>query len=151
MENDVTDTCFQRFLNHSRTFTAVVEQLSQHLPSNFVWPTTLQIDSQSAYMEWGRLSTDTEDKWEESVWIVIRDRAVHMNANFRPDWPECGAAEFDAQLAAEWLLELTKNWNWSVDVDSGGDRSGVMLGRRSMKDAVRRVDGAVVTEPVAAV
>ena len=141
MENDVTDSCFHRFLNHSRTFTAVVDQLSQHLPSNFVWPTTLQIDSQSAYMEWGRLCE--EDKWEESVWITIKDGAVHMNANFRPDWPECGAAEFDARLAAQWLLDLTKNWKWSVDVGSGNGHVGSMLGRRSMKDAAHRVGAEV--------
>ena len=51
---------------------------------------------------------------------------VKMNADFRPDWPDCGASEFDAKTAAGWLEELTRSWEWDAS------RGASSLTRRGM-------------------
>ena len=111
-----------------RNMTNAMEQLLQFLPEDFVWPTILDVSPYSVYAEWGR--DNTEEGTGESMWIVARPEGVVMNANFRPDWPACGASDFDAQTAAGWLKELTKNWTWDASRSNGRTQSS--LSRPSM-------------------
>ena len=111
-----------------RNMASAMEELLPFLPENFVWPTILTASPFSVYAEWGR--DDTEERGKESVWIVATPDGVRMNANFRPDWPDCGASEFDAHVAAEWLQDLTKNWKWDASHYDGRTQSS--LSRPSM-------------------
>ncbi len=113
-----------------RNMTQAMEGLLRHLPENFVWPTNISVSPFSVYVEWGR--EDSRDEVKESVWLVANPNGVRANANFRPDWPECGANEFDPQPVAEWLQELTKNWKW--DANQSGANTSSMLSRNSMKE-----------------
>lgn len=106
-----------------------LEDLLRYLPDKFVWPTTWRVSPYTIYAEWAR--EDTEEEVKESVWLVATPEGVRMNATFRLDWPECGASEFDAQTAANWLLELTKNWRWDAVRTDGRTQSS--LSRPSMK------------------
>ena len=110
-----------------RNMTQAMEELLEFLPQDYVWPTHVNVSPFSVYAEWGRDSS--KDQMGESVWLVANSEGVVMNANFRPDWPECGASGFEAQTAAEWLQELTENWEWSAEKSNG--RSGSTLARRS--------------------
>ena len=101
-----------------RNMIQAFEELLRFLPDNFIWPTILEVSPFSAYAEWGRRDT-TEERMVKSVWMVADPSGVRMNANFRPGWPECGAADFDARTAAGWLQELTKNWEWSASQSDG--------------------------------
>ncbi len=112
-----------------RYMTNAMEELLRFLPKDFVWPTIMEVSPFSVYAEWGR--DDTQEKTGEAMWIVARPEGVVMNANFRPDWPACGASEFDAQTAARWLQELTKNWTWDASRSNGRTESS--LSRSSMK------------------
>ena len=107
-----------------RNMTCAMEQLLRFLPENFVWPTIATVSPFSVYWEWGQRDDTTEGgKRKGSVWIVASPEGVVMNADFRPDWPDCGASDFDAETAAGWLRELTKNWEWDAS------RSGTSLRR----------------------
>ena len=87
-------------------------ELLRFLPEDFVWPTIQHVSPFSACAEWGR--DDTTEDMDKSVWLIASPEGVVMNASFRPNWPECGASDFDAKIAAEWLLELTKDWEWNA-------------------------------------
>ena len=95
-----------------------LQEILGYLPDDFVWPTILNTAPFSAYAEWGRF--DTTEPMDKSVWITANPEGVKMNANFRPGWPECGVSEFDAKIAAEWLVELTRNWKWDASRGSDG-------------------------------
>ncbi|MCY4018904.1 MAG: hypothetical protein OXG39_05815 [Chloroflexi bacterium] len=110
--------------NMSQSF----ESLSQHLPEDFVWPTYVKVSPFGIYVAWGCESIDGE--MEESVWLTANPDGIQANANFRPDWPDCGAIAFDAQTVAEWLLELTQNWRW--DASRSGSKISSSLSRKSM-------------------
>ena len=112
-----------------RNMTQAMEELLQHLPENFVWPTTVTVSPFSVYVEWGR--ENTEEEMNESVWLVADSNGVKANANFRPNWPECGAMTFDAQSVAEWLQTLTVNWEWDASQLDGITSSS--LSRQSMQ------------------
>ena len=111
-----------------RNMADAMEELLRFLPENFVWPTVIDASPFSVIAEWGR--DNFTDAMKESMWIIATPESVHMNANFRPDWPDCGASEFDAQMAAGWLRELTKNWTW--DASRSGGRTHSSLTRPSM-------------------
>ena len=113
-----------------RNMTSAMEETLRYLPGNFVWPTIVTVSSFSVLLEWGQRDNTTEHS-TETVWIIASPEGVKMNANFRPDWPECGASDFDAKIAAEWLLGLTKNWEWSSERGSDGITSST-LRRTSM-------------------
>ena len=110
-----------------RNMTQAMEELLKFLPEDFVWPTHVDISPFSAYVEWGR--DNSYESGGESMWMVADPNGVNMNANFRLGWPECGAANFDAEIAAGWLKELTKNWEWDAH---RGATTGSMLRRVSM-------------------
>ncbi len=96
---------------------SAMTELLQFLPEDFVWPTILNASPFSAYAEWGRDSTT--ENLRGVVWLSVSSEGVKMNADFRPNWPECGASDFDAKIAAEWLLELTKDWEWEATNSNG--------------------------------
>ena len=100
---------------------SAMTELLKFLPQDFVWPTIQDVSPFSAYAEWGR--DDTTEDMDKSVWLIASPEGVVMNADFRPNWPECGASEFDAKIAAEWLLELTKDWEWEATRGQGGNIS----------------------------
>lgn len=102
---------------------SALQEILGYLPDDFVWPTILDAKPFGAYAEWGR--HDTQEEMERSVWITATPEGVKMNANFRPDWPDCGASDFDAQIAAEWLQELTKNWSWNATRSGGHVSSSI--------------------------
>lgn len=112
-----------------RNMSQAMEELLAHLPANFVWPTIVNVSPFSVYVEWGRRESTTDNE-RESVWLIASPSGLVMNADFRPDWPGCGAAKFDAKTAAGWLLELTKNWEWSAE--DNGSRTSSSLRRTSM-------------------
>ena len=107
--------------------TDAMEALLLHLPADFVWPTIFNVSPFSAYAEWGR-DDSTSGSTERAVWLVASPEGVVMNANFRPGWPDCGAADFDAQTAAEWLQQLTNNWEWEASREGGRTSSSMRRG-----------------------
>ena len=115
-------------VDNMRKMTQAMEDLLRHLPENFVWPTYVKVSPFSVYFEWGR--ENTNDEMEESVWLIANEDGVRANANFRPDWPGCGAIKFDAQSVSEWLQKLTRNWEWDAS-RSGGNISS-SLSRKSI-------------------
>ena len=92
--------------------TKALEETLAFLPENFVWPTNVAVSPFSVYLEWGR--DNSEERGVNSVWVIANAEGVVMNADFRPDWPDCGAAEFDAKTLAGWLKELTQKWEWGA-------------------------------------
>ena len=109
-----------------RNMADAMEQLLRFLPEDFVWPTIFEVSPFSVYAEWGRDDT-TSGSVERAVWLVASPEGVVINANFRPDWPGCGAADFDAAMAAEWLQQLTITWEWEASRE--GDRTSSSLKR----------------------
>ena len=105
-------------VDSQRQMVQAMEELLMFLPDDFVWPTQWHISPFSAYVELGR--DNSTEEMTQSVWFTASPEGVKMNANFRPNWPECGASDFDAKVASEWLLELTKNWEWNVTRRDGG-------------------------------
>ena len=109
-----------------RNMTSAMEQLLQFLPENFVWPTIATVSPFSVYLEWGhRDETTAGGERRGCVWIVAGPDGVVMNADFRPDWPDCGASGFDAETAAGWLRELTQNWEWDASRSGTGTSSSL--------------------------
>lgn len=104
--------------------TQAFEELLRFLPKDFVWPTILNVTPFSVYAEWGR--DDTTESMEKAVWIIADSSSVRMNADFRPGWPECGASDFDARIAAGWLQELTQYWEWQVTQNDKGTTGWVL-------------------------
>ena len=89
-----------------------LSELLRHLPADFVWPTNVTVDPSSVYLEWGR--DNSEQPMGAAVWLMASPEGVVMNSTLQPGWP-CAALDFNAQLAADWLKELTKDWQWGVD------------------------------------
>lgn len=85
------------------------EAMASHLPEDFPPPTILSVGGFSTYAEWGSRD-DTSEPMKDAVWMSGSADGVVMNANFREGWPECGASEFDAVVASEWLRALTRDW-----------------------------------------
>ena len=112
-----------------RNITSAMEELLRFLPNKFVWPTIVTVSPFSVYVEWGRRNNIEEGR-REAVWVIASPEDVRMNADFRPDWPDCGASAFDAQVAAGWLQKLTTNWEWDASRSDG--RTTVSLRRPSM-------------------
>ena len=116
-----------------QNMTRAFEALLEFLPDGFVWPTSFDVSPFMVYASWGRTETEIRDRTNEnaeSLWLVANPEGVKMNANFRPDWPQCGAADFDAETAAGWLKDLTKNWEWSAE--QSGEQHSSSLSRGSM-------------------
>ena len=103
---------------------SALQEILGYLPDNFVWPTILETAPFSAYAEWGLRDSTTETA-RGAVWIHATPEGVKMNADFRPNWPQCGASDFGAKEAAEWLLELTKNWTWDATRSDGRTSSSL--------------------------
>ena len=103
-------------------------ELLRFLPEAFVWPTLTSVSPSSVIWEWGHRDSFEEPLGTNAVWFVAYPERVIMNANFLPDWPDCGAAEFDASTAAEWLKELTKGWEWGADHDGAHSSSWLRRG-----------------------
>lgn len=97
-----------------RQLTRTFEELLKFLPTDFVWPTLIGVGPFSSYVEWGR-DDATEARSEPAVWLTANADGVHMNADFREGWPNVEVLEFDAQIAAEWLQALTRNWKWGAN------------------------------------
>lgn len=100
-----------------RHMTKAMEELLEHLPADFVWPTMFDVSAHSGYIEWGR--DDSTAAQEPAVWMVASPEGVHMNASFRPNWPDVEALDFNAAIAAGWLKDLTRNWIWGANRDGG--------------------------------
>ena len=94
-----------------------LEKLLQFLPSEFVWPTIISASPYSATAEWGR--DNASEEMTEAVWLHANPDGVKMNANFRQGWPDVDPSDFDAQIAAGWLSQLTKNWKWDAQQSNG--------------------------------
>ena len=128
IENSTDHGSMFGVVDSMQNMTRAMEELLQFLPRDFVWPTNVSVSTFMVYAEWGR--DDSRERATESVWLVATPEGVRMNADFRPDWPNCEVLEFDAATAAGWLQELTKNWEWDASQSDG--RSGSSLSRRSM-------------------
>ena len=100
----------REFTQSLRHILEALEELDAVLPDGFLRPTRFSIGAYMVNAEWGR--NDAKQPMNESVWLVARSDGVVMNANFREGWPDCGASEFDAAVAKDWLLDLTQNWEW---------------------------------------
>jgi len=98
------------FTKSLRNMTNAIAQLDELLGDRFIRPTNYSIGAFSVHAEWGR-NASTEPT-VDSVWIIASEDGVVMNANFREGWPDCGASDFDAEQATDWLLDLTKDWEW---------------------------------------
>ena len=55
---------------------------------------------------------------------------VKMNADFRPDWPDCGASKCDAETAAGWLRDLTRGWEWDATPSGSHLRRGSLANQQ---------------------
>ena len=99
-----------------------LSELLQHLPADSMWPTNVSVSPYSVYMEWGR--DNSEQPMAVAVWLVASPEGVVMNSTLQSGWP-CDALDFNAQLAADWLKELTQAWRWDAD-PSGGHCSTVL-------------------------
>ncbi len=108
-----------------RSMTDAMEQLLQYLPEDFVWPQLVSVSPYSVNFDWGHRDSFEEPLGKPAVWIIAAPEGVVMNANFRPGWPECGASAFDAEIAAGWLLELTKGWEWGASREGGHTSSSL--------------------------
>ena len=101
-------------VDNMHVMAGVLEELLQYLPKDFVWPSIVGFSPFSAYLEWGHRE-NTEGREKGNVWLTVNSGGcVRMNYDLRPGWPECGAEEFNAAVCAEWLKELTKNWEWEA-------------------------------------
>ena len=103
------------FTQSLRHMADAMEQLDGILSEKFIRPTNFGIGAFDVYAEWGR--NESTETTVDSVWLVARKDGVVMNANFREGWPECGASDFDAKQASEWLLDLTRDWEWEFKRD----------------------------------
>ena len=114
-----------------RNMTSAMEQLLRFLPENFVWPTLTTVSPFSVHWEWGHRDQYL-DKWSNkgTVWMIASPEGVVMNADFRPDWPDCGVSKFDAETAAGWLRELTQSWEWDASRGGSSLRRGEMANRQ---------------------
>ena len=101
-------------VDNLRNLSKAMDELLPFLPEDFVWPTIVGFSPFQTYLEWG-VRDDAQESERGSVWITVGADGIKMNADFRPDWPECGATKFDAELASQWLKELTKNWQWGSE------------------------------------
>ena len=97
-----------------------LQEILGYLPDDSEWPTIQESAPFSAYAEWGQRNSVTGKAERGAVWIHATPEGVKMNTDFRPNWPECGASDFDAKIAAGWLLELTKNWKWDASRSADG-------------------------------
>ena len=131
-----------------RNMTEALEELTEFLPEEFVWPTAWDVLPFSVCAEWGRSTMDSDadvddtqiqdnitladgtplEGVQRAVWLHADERGVKMNATFRPGWPQCGASDFDARTAAHWLEELTRGWKWKVARYNGITSSSLARG-----------------------
>ena len=107
-----------------------MEDLLRFLPADFVWPTIVKVSPFSIYIEWSARD-DTTEYTREAVWIIANPDDITMNDRFGSGQPTRETFEFDPQLAAEWLKQLTKNWKWTAEQGEDGI-SGSSLQRSSM-------------------
>ena len=103
------------FTQSLRNMADAMEQLDELLGEKFIRPTIFKIGALDVYAEWGR--NKSTEATVDSVWLAAGKDGVVMNANFQEGWPECGASDFDAKRASEWLLDLTRDWEWEVKRD----------------------------------
>ena len=113
-----------------RQLTRALEDLLEYLPTDFVWPTIVDAQPFSGYMEWGR--DDSTQPSEHAVWITASPEGVHMNASFPPGWPEVEVLDFDAETAAGWLKDLTRNWIWDARHSGGVNSSSLQRGHMTV-------------------
>ena len=101
-----------------RNAVEAMEELVEFLPDDFIWPTDTDIFPNSVTIGWNQipLERDGGTILGDGVQLRATPTGVTMHAIFRHEDLDVTSIieDFKAEVMAELLLKLTKDWSWEV-------------------------------------
>jgi hypothetical protein len=121
-----------------------MRQLEEYLPNGFMWPTNVDVSPGRVTVRWAQapLKEPGRTTLGDSVCLEATPAGVTMRAFFMGEYPYATGVnrQFEADVMAELLIALTRDWDWDVKED------GLITWHRPMAKPLPS-DGPSVSDP----